>query len=129
MKGLYERGWMREDVIKLFRFIDWLMVLPAELTQAFKIAAREYEEEKKMQYISSLEQLAIAEGSLKTQREDVVKVLNLRFGNITDSIVEQLDGIEDVTVLESLLEKAVTTVSLEEFQQFLPSVAEPTEEA
>ena len=127
VKGLYERGWTREDVIKLFRFIDWLMVLPTHLAQTFKTAAREYEEEKKVQYISSIEQMAMDEGTqqgvLKTRREDAIKVLKLRFRAIPDSIVEYINSIEDETVLESLHERAVTTVGLEEFQQLLNTVA------
>ena len=130
VQGLYERGWTREDVIKLFRFIDWLMVLPTDLAQVFKIAAREYEEEKKMQYISSIEQMAMEEGTeqglqlgvLKTRREDALKVLKLRFRAIPDSIVDGINSIEDETVLESLHEQAVTTVGLEEFQQVLNTI-------
>lgn len=28
---LYERGYTRQDVLELFRFIDWVMVLPPDL--------------------------------------------------------------------------------------------------
>ena len=30
MQGLYEHGRSREEILALFRFIDWLLVLPAE---------------------------------------------------------------------------------------------------
>jgi len=31
VNGLYDRGWSADDVRQLFRLIDWLMELPAEL--------------------------------------------------------------------------------------------------
>ena len=126
VKGLYERGWTREDVIKLFRFIDWLMVLPTHLAQAFKIAAREYEEEKKMQYISSIEQMAMEEGTqqgvLQANRENAIKLLELRFGTVSESIAERINGIKDAAISQTLLLRAATTVDLEEFQQLLNTV-------
>ncbi|MBE8969664.1 hypothetical protein IQ277_26635 [Nostocales cyanobacterium LEGE 12452] len=34
-KRLYEKGYQREDIINLFRFIDWVMRLPEELENSF----------------------------------------------------------------------------------------------
>lgn len=31
---LYERGYKRKDILELFRFIDWLMILPDDLEKA-----------------------------------------------------------------------------------------------
>ena len=28
VRGLYEQGWPRQDVLELFRFLDWVMRLP-----------------------------------------------------------------------------------------------------
>jgi len=36
VKGLYQRGWTPEDVRQLFRVIDWLLDLPAELEDRFQ---------------------------------------------------------------------------------------------
>ncbi len=33
---LYERGWSRQEVIDLFRFVDWVLALPSELESAFR---------------------------------------------------------------------------------------------
>ena len=33
VRSLYERGYQREDVQQLFRFIDWLMELPGDLDE------------------------------------------------------------------------------------------------
>ena len=35
-RRLFERGYNRQDILGLFRFIDWVMVLPNELEHEFK---------------------------------------------------------------------------------------------
>ena len=30
-RRLYRRGWGKEDILKLYRFIDWVLTLPEEL--------------------------------------------------------------------------------------------------
>ena len=91
--------------------------------QLLKTVAHRKPADKSVPYISSIEQMAMEEGSLKTQRKNAIKVLELRFGSVSDSIAEHINGIEDGTVLESLLEQATTAASLETFQQLLKTVA------
>ena len=61
-KGLYERGFSKRDILELFRFIDWLLWLPDELTQKFCQSAIGYEDEKHMPYVTSIERLGRQEG-------------------------------------------------------------------
>jgi len=42
-RRLYERGYQREDVINLFRFIDRIMRLPEEMEVSFWQKIRRYE--------------------------------------------------------------------------------------
>ena len=59
-KLLYKRGYTRQQILELFRFIDWVMELPQELDEAFTKAIHEFEEAKKVQYISSIERRGLA---------------------------------------------------------------------
>jgi hypothetical protein len=61
-RGLYERGRRREEILALFRFIDWLPVLPAGLEQAFWQELRQIEEVHHMPYVTSVERLGIQPG-------------------------------------------------------------------
>jgi transcriptional regulator with AAA-type ATPase domain len=54
LRGLYERGYNREDIL-LFRFIDWLLVLPATLEQEFWHEVHQFEEDRHMPYVTSTE--------------------------------------------------------------------------
>lgn len=62
------------------------------------------------------------EASLKTAREDVLRVLKVRFTNEPYDIVEILNRVEDLSCLNTLLEKAVTVKNNTEFKQALKEV-------
>jgi len=55
VKGLYERGFTQNDIIELFRFIDWVMVLPDDLDQSFEQELSRFEEEFKMPYLADFQ--------------------------------------------------------------------------
>jgi len=61
-KMLYAKGFTEEKVHALFKFIDWIMVLPRQLATTYKTTIYEFEEEKKMKYITSVELIARREG-------------------------------------------------------------------
>jgi len=122
VRRLYERGYSRQDILELFRFIDWLMVLPEELKLSFKEIAKSHEEVGRMRFVSYLEELAIEEGILRKGREDVIEILEIRFGEVPSSIVEVINGINQTSVLKTLHRRAISIESVAEFQQFLEQV-------
>ena len=61
-RRLYDQGRDREYVINLFRFIDWIMTLPEELTRIFWQEIQAIEEEKAMPYMTSIERLGMQQG-------------------------------------------------------------------
>lgn len=119
IKMLYERGYSREDILELLRFIDWVMVLPEDLEQRFTAILEQYEEERKMQYVTSFERIGIKKGTLETSREDIVEILKARFEFVPDSIITFIDGMEELSALKQLLRKAATVESIDEFQDVL----------
>ncbi|KAB2929117.1 MAG: cytosolic protein [Candidatus Contendobacter sp.] len=62
LRLLYRRGYDRQNVLDLLNFIDWLLHLPPELEQRLWSAVDEFEEEKTMQYVTSLERMATERG-------------------------------------------------------------------
>src|SRR5947209_17494651 len=61
VRGLYERGFRKEDVRQLFRVIDWLMELPPALQEDFREEVDRYEEGRKVPYVTSIEREAMFE--------------------------------------------------------------------
>jgi hypothetical protein len=130
-RRLYERGYAREDILHLFRFIDWVMRLPEELEEGFWRNVQQYEEEQRMRYVTSVERIGmrkgreqgLQQGLLKATREAVMDALEIRFGGAPQSIVEAINGMEDPSLLKSLYRSAIALGSLEEFEQVLGGYA------
>ena len=122
VKGLYERGYSREDILELFRFIDWVMVLPDELARGFKAEVRSYEETKRMRYVTSIERLAIEEGILQNARENVIDILQTRFGVVPSEIISVINAIDEPSVLKTLHNRAIAIGSVAQFQQVLNEI-------
>ncbi|MBD2774566.1 transposase [Iningainema tapete] len=118
-RRLFEQGYSREDILGLFRFIDWVMVLPKELASDFKAQLRNDEEATRMRYVTSIERLAKEEAIIETNRANVIKILQTRFGQVPESVVEVINGIEEQSMLEALFTNAITTGSIEEWKQVL----------
>lgn len=92
-RRLYEQGYERQDILNLFRFLDWMLELPEGLKQAFQAELAQYEQERQMPYITSIEQMA------KEQERNAIALNMLR---------KQID-------LETIAE--VTGLSIEQLQQ------------
>ena len=61
-RRLFERGYKRQQISSLYRFIDWVMLLPEELELEYDRRVDEYQEEHKMEYLSSMERRAMERG-------------------------------------------------------------------
>ncbi|MEQ9668180.1 transposase [Coleofasciculus sp. G2-EDA-02] len=111
IKSLYERGYKREDIVQLFRLIDWFIALPKKEEDRLWQEIQTLEEERKMPYITSVERIGIRKG----QQGAIIRILEVRFENIPQELRELIGKIEDLEVLGTLLVQAVTTQSLESF--------------
>jgi hypothetical protein len=80
MKMMYDRGYSQQEVTDLYRFVDWVLTLPPELSEAFKTDLIAYEGEKNMPYISELERESLAAGEAKV----VILLLNHRLGGVSE---------------------------------------------
>jgi hypothetical protein len=103
-RRLYEQGFARQDIINLYRFVDWLLVLPEGLKQAFRSELAQYEQERNMPYVTSNEQMAKAEGRAEGQLATKSEItLNLLRQNISLEVITQATGltIEQIQALQA----------------------------
>lgn len=124
VRGLYERGLSRRDIQELFRFIDWMMELPAERAERFWTEMRAYEKEKKMPYVTSVERMAEARGQksgvVAGLRKALAVALESKFGAQGKKLSARIRRIEDVRRLLALQRTLITAVNLDEFRRDLP---------
>jgi hypothetical protein len=85
-RRLYELGYERQDILNLFRFIDWMMELPEGLKQAFRTELELYEQERQMPYVTSIEQMAKAE-----ERQTIA--LNMLRKNLPLETIAEVTGL------------------------------------
>lgn len=108
VKGLYEHGYSRQDILELFRLLDWMMRLPEQLELTFRDEIRQFEEEKHMPYISSIERLGreegLQEGRLEgrlEEREEITRALLIgRFGVIDEDLAAVVERLTQMPVAE-----------------------------
>lgn len=129
-KQLYKQGYNKQEIIGLYKFIDWIMVLPTELEQQFLQTITTYEEEMKMPYVSSAERFGIEKGlkqgrqegleqGLEGLKEAIRDVLTVRFQELPTNLITKIDEIKDLTRLKELHRKALQVNTLMEFEGYL----------
>ncbi len=93
-KRLYEKGFTRNEVCDLYRFIDWLIGLPKSLELQYLNEVYELEEEKKMPYISRAEKFGIEKGRKQGKAEGKFEVAeHLLIEGIKLALIKKTTGI------------------------------------
>ncbi|MYN38415.1 DUF4351 domain-containing protein [Duganella sp. FT109W] len=70
-KLLYQHGWRKQRIIVLFKVIDWMMALPELYQERYWRALLKLERERKMEWISPLEQSFIDKGWRKGLKQGI----------------------------------------------------------
>ncbi|MCG5495851.1 DUF4351 domain-containing protein [Ectothiorhodospira variabilis] len=125
---LYERGYSREQIVQLFRIIDWMIQLPRELEPGFVQAVFALQEEKKMPYVNTIERVerekalqqgmaqglerGVGQGRQLEARRILQRQLSKRFGELPDWVSEQLQAA-DVDQLEAWSDEILFAESLD----------------
>ena len=134
IRRMYEKGHSEQEVLDLFRFIDWIMKLPEEFEKEIQEVVDEFEEAKQMRYVTSIERLAQKRGReqgleqgleqgtkvgrQQAQREMILHILRFRFQpdpETTDSLLASLKLIEKEALLQRLIDRSLEATALAEF--------------
>ena len=143
-RQLYQRGYNRESVLKLFRFMDYVLRLTEELSIRFDADLAQLEENLHMPYVTSIERHALQRGREEGRQEgrqegreegrqegreegiregmvqgaaDLLRqALEVRFGEVPVALLEKIRQCRDVDVLRTLHTRALTAGSLDELQ-------------
>ena len=107
--------------------IDWLMALPNGLAVAFRQDLIQYEQQKAMPYVTSIERIGrqegrqeglqegLQEGQQKALRDSISEVLEERCQSVPWELRERINTVQEPDRLKQLLRCAATAPSLAEF--------------
>jgi hypothetical protein len=127
-RALYEKGFSTKDILGLYRLVDWLMLLPEDMTKKFTQDLIAYEEEKKMPYITSAERIGIEKGmtegldlgQLNEAREMVLEALDIKFSNNVPADIRKLiKDLNNRILLRKLHKSSIQSKDIEEFRKTL----------
>ncbi|MBF0342225.1 MAG: hypothetical protein HQL95_14865 [Magnetococcales bacterium] len=137
IRNLYQSGFCRQQVIDLFRFIDWVLHLPKELDIRLREEIVAFEEIHKMPYISSVERIGhdrgmeegilagmqlgrqegLLDGEKKGRQEEaasmLLKLMRRKFGQTPDWVTEKVRSA-DLELIETWSDNFVFANSVDE---------------
>jgi len=132
---LYQRGWDKQQVIDLFSVLDWMMRLPEQLKHSLWHNIEVLEEQEKMRYVTSVEQIGIEKGLLQGMQQGMQRglmqgrqegrmtgraegeayalrrLLQKRFGPLSEDVLARLQAAS-IDELELWLDRALDADSL-----------------
>jgi hypothetical protein len=121
---LYRRGWDKQRVIDLFSVLDWMMSLPAHLSQSLWHNIDVLEEKEKMRYVTSVERLIVEkgrlegvqqgklEGKLEGEALALQRLITKRFGGLPAVIAAQITAASQAQI-EAWFDLAIDAPSLD----------------
>jgi hypothetical protein len=125
IRRLYEMGYTRSQILNLFKFVDWAMLLSERQKQAFWTELKEYEEQRKMPYITSVEEIGFARGQevgqQRGERSLTLLQLTQKFGTLSDETVERISALNSEQ-LQALAIALLNFTSLDQLTQWLESI-------
>jgi hypothetical protein len=98
-----------------------MMALSEDLQLSFDQKLANYQEERKMPLVTNIERRAIERTRKETQKANIIKLVQVRFGDIPQSLLENINQIDDTSFLEQIFVSAINISSLEEFAQLVNS--------
>jgi hypothetical protein len=120
IRSLYRRGYERQAILELFRFIDWVLELPEALEEQLWQELQQYEETQRMPYITSVERIGFKKGVEQGRQEGLqqgeVQVLRRqltrRFGPLPEWAEERLTKA-DLAQLEVWADRVLDAETLD----------------
>jgi len=120
VKGLFDRGFDKVRIVRLFRVIDWVIKLPKVQRVRYDQELKKLQEEKQMPLLSPAQQfhedLNIAKGRI----DGIEAILRLRFGAEGLALMPQVRQIVEPEEVEQLLRASTSAADLETFRKLLP---------
>lgn len=75
-----------------------------------------------MNHITNVEELAQKEEKLEKARANIHKIVQTRFKQVPDEVIQAINAIDDESVLEKLFTNSIIVADFEDFHKVLQGV-------
>ena len=106
---LYGRGYTRQQILEIFRVLDWILQLPRDLELEFTRELMAFEEQAKMPYITSIQRIGRQEGEAAMLLRQIAR----KFGPPTAPVRERIERADSETLL-AWSDRILTAQTLDE---------------
>jgi hypothetical protein len=130
IRALYDKGFERQDILNLYRFVDWAMILTEELEQECWSELTAFEEERKVTYVTTGERIGfergksegVQEGEQRGRTEEarslVLRLLARRVGTLPANVEAQVQALA-LPQLEALGEALLDFAGLDDLSEWM----------
>jgi hypothetical protein len=123
-RGLYDKGYERQQILDLYRFIDWVMILPEAKEREFWQELQIFEEERKVTYVTHAERFGFERGIQKGIQEGELTLIFRQLTRRTGILPEPLRAeirLLSLEQVEDLGEALLEFTNLTDLQSWLRS--------
>ena len=100
-----------------------MMHLPEDVEKAFQVELEEFEEARKMKYVTTIERMAEARGEARGGKSMILRLLNHRFGEISLVLTEKIEKLS-IAQLETLGESILEFSTIDDLVLWLADLSE-----
>jgi hypothetical protein len=118
IKSLYDQDRDGVQIRLLFKFIDWMLELPRELDSEVSLELAEFERERKMPYVTSIERTAREEGMAAAKADALLRILTKKLhGAFPADLQARIRATDDLAKLDSWIDNALEAADLDGFRR------------
>ena len=132
IRRLYDLGLKEQDIRNLYRFIDWVMILPKALENQLWSEFKQFEQERTMRYVTTGERIGYERGIQEGRQEGIqegiqegeltliLKQLKKRYGELSPELQQRIQSLS-LNQLEALGEALLDLGSMADLLDWLES--------
>lgn len=118
IRRLYDLGLGEQDIRNLYRFIDWVMILPKALENQFWEEFKQFEQERTMRYVTTGERIGYERGKQEGEQRLILKLLQRRVGELSPELQKRIQCLS-LNQLETLGEALLDFTAMEDLLNWL----------
>ena len=132
IRRLYDLGLKEQDIRNLYRFIDWVMILPKALENQLWSEFKQFEQERTMRYVTTGERIGYERGIQEGRQEGIqegrqegeltliLRLLKKRYGELSPELHQRIQSLS-LNQLEALGEALLDLGSMADLLAWLES--------